>query len=164
MAWFEDADAVLAITSRSTNNKLVFEASPKKLSVTNQLGTSVVALVIQDHDGNVFLGDAIEENGSAVLTPSTYHKGVIKLRNFLIANMPELPAGYVDNRRSNRADYDIGTKQSLMETHFEAIISPLATGWGNGTYVAITATGVEVPLGLEKVSESNSFHVVRGTW
>jgi len=154
----------LAITARPTTNRLVFDSSQKPLTVTNQLGTSVLALVVQDHDGNIFLGEALEPGGSVELTPGTYSKGVMKIRTFLTENLPELPAGYVDNRRSNRGDYNVGTKESLMENQFQAIISPLAKGWGNGSYVAVTATGIEVPLGLEEVTESKSFHVVRGTW
>ena len=51
-----------------------------------------------------------------------------------------------------------------METQLGIITSPVAKEWGNGTYIAITEQGPEVSLGLEKITESNSFHIVRGTF
>ena len=157
----------LAITARPTKKQLLFETQPEELTVTNQLGTKVLALVVQDHQGNIFVGDSLDAEDSAKLTLSVYVQAASKIRKLLNDNLPELPAGFITNNSSRRNSYnDNGTamSDSLMELQFEAIVSPVATGWGNGTYLAVTATGIEVPLGVEGATESSSFHVVRGTW
>ncbi|NOZ41352.1 MAG: hypothetical protein GXP24_14165 [Planctomycetes bacterium] len=154
----------LAITARPTKKQLEFKVQPEQLSVTNQLGTQVLALVVQDHEGNIFVGDSLAAGGTAKLAPSTYVQAASKIRKLLTENLPQLPAGYVSKKRSYNGDYSVSMTESLMELHFETIVSPVATGWGNGTYVAVTATGIEIPLGVEGATESSSFHVVRGTW
>ena len=131
--------------------------------MTNQLGTEVSALFVQDHDGNIFLGESVAADGTAKLMRSTYVKAASKLRMILTENLPQLPAGYVE-RKQSYSNYSVPFTDSLMELQFEAMVSPVATGWGNGTYIAVTAKGIEVPLGLDGVTESDSFHVVRGTW
>ena len=153
----------LAITACPTKKELLFEATPEQFSVTNQLGSEVLALFVQDHNGNIFLGESVAADGTAKLTPSTYIKGASKLRMILTENLPQLPAGYVE-RKGSYGNYSVPFTDSLMELQFEAMVSPVATGWGNGTYIAVTAAGIEVPLGLEEVAESGSFHVIRGTW
>ena len=156
----------LAVTARSTKKKLQFEHLHGKLKVTNLLGTNVLALVVQDSDGNLFTCDSVDTEGSAVLEPSTYVKSAAKIRRFLTENIPQLPAGYVESRRnrSRRQNSGISMTDSLMELHFEAIVSPIAISWGDRTYVAITEAGIEVPLGLDDAMETSSFHIVRGSW
>ncbi len=154
----------LAITARLTKKQLEFEVQPEQLIVTNQLGTQVLALVVQDHEGNVFVGDSLDAEGTAKLAPSTYVQAASTIRKLLTENLPQLPVGFVSKKRLYNSDYGVSMTESLMELHFEAIVSPVATGWGNGTYVAVTATGIEVPLGVDGATESSSFHVVRGTW
>ncbi len=158
----------LAITARPTKKHLQFVAKPEQFSVSNHLGTQMLALVVQDQEGNVFVGNSLNAESSAELTPTTYAKAASVIRKLLAENLPQLPAGYVESKRSRRSrfsnDYGISMTDSLMELHFEAIVSPVATGWGNGTYLAITSTGIEVPLGVDEVSETCSFHIVRGTW
>lgn len=162
----------LAVTASPSKKQLIFKSQPDQLSVTNQLGTQVLALVVQDHEGNIFVGDQIDTEGTVTLSSSTYIKGASTLRKFLAENLPQLPAGYIESKTSRRSLYGSGNggnlgvpmTDSLMELHFEAIVSPAANGWGNGTYVAVTATGIEVPLGVEGATETSSFHVVRGTW
>jgi hypothetical protein len=46
----------------------------------------------------------------------------------------------------------------------EAIYSPVVDRWANGSYIAITERGIEVDYGVEDVIESDSLHVVCGTW
>ena len=154
----------LAITARATKKHLQFDAQANQLAVTNHLGTQVLALVVQDHEGSIFSADQIEVEGSEKLEPSNYVTAASKLRQHITENLPQLPAGYVEPKRSRRGDQGVATSEGLMELQLEAIVSPLAIGWGNGTYVAVTTGGIELPLGIDGATESNSFHVLRGTW
>lgn len=154
----------LALTARPTKKQLLFDEQMDELSVTNQLGTEVLAVFAQDHQGNVFLGEQVTTDGTLKLEPSNYSQAISKLRLFLTENLPELPAGYVQNKNTRRGDYNPPLSDSLLEVQLEAMVSPTASGWGDGTYIAITSTGVAIPLGVEDVTETSSFHVVRGTW
>ena len=154
----------LAITARPTEKRLQFKTESEQLTVTNQFGTDVLALIVQDHEGQIYFVDSVDTDGTVTLSPSTYIKAGSTLRNILTEHLPQLPAGYVQNKRSYNNDYNVSMTDSLMELQFEAMVSPVATGWGNGTYLAITAKGIEVPLGIDGATESSSFHVVRGTW
>ncbi len=154
----------LAVTSRPTQKRLTFSTQTDQCRATNHLETKVLALCVQDKQGNIFLGEELEPEETLTLQRSNYLKATSKLRLWLTENLPQLPAGYVESKRMRDRDYSAGMTESLMELHMEAIISPLATGWGDGTYVAITAAGIEVPLGVEGITETSSFHVVRGTW
>jgi len=154
----------LALTARVTKKQLQFDQQQAAVRVTNHLGTEVLALVMQDHAGNIYLGNQIAAEGTANLTPSTYLKAASQLRKWLTENLPQLPDGYIESKNFRRRNYNTPSSDSLMELHLEAFVSPTAQGWGPGTYVAITATGIEVPLGIEDAVETNSFHVVRGTW
>ena len=160
----------LAQTSRPTKNAIHFEATENQLNATNHLGSQVLALVVQDQQGKIYVADQLAEDASIALTASSHTDALSKLRLLITENLPQLPDGYVgggnygSNRRSRRNYNNVPLSDSLMELQLEAIMSPLAKDWGNGTYIAVTAEGIELSLGLEDATESNSFHVVRGTW
>ena len=156
----------LAITARPTKKQLQFKTDSEQLTVTNRLGTDVLALIVQGHDGQIYFVDSVDAEGTVTLSPSTYIKAASTLRKILTEHLPQLPAGYVEGTSSRQSynDYNVSMTDSLMELQFEAMVSPVAIGWGNGTYLAVTAEGIEVPLGIDGASESSSFHVVRGTW
>lgn len=154
----------LALTSKATQKQLRFEKQAEQFSAINQLGSKVLALVAQDDDGNIYTCDEIETDGTSVMQASNFIQAASKLRRFLVENQPQLPAGFDARNNRRRNQFGAATSTSLMELQFEAIVSPLASGWGERAFVAITETGIEVPLGVEGVTESGSFHLVRGIW
>lgn len=155
----------LTITARPSAKRLDFQTVADGLQVRNQLGTSVAMLIAQDADGNIFLGEGIDAEGQAKLKAANYLEAASLLRRLMTENLPQLPPGYVENNRGRRRrDYGNPFSESLMELQLEAISSPQATGWGNRTFIAVTADGIELPQGLDDLEENNSFHVVRGTW
>lgn len=155
----------LTITARPSAKRLDFQAVADGLQVRNQLGTSVAMLIAQDVDGNIFLGEGIDAEGQAILKAANYLEAASLLRRLMTENLPQLPPGYVENNRGRRSrDFGNAFSESLMELQLEAISSPQATGWGNRTFIAVTADGIELPRGLDDLEENNSFHVVRGTW
>lgn len=155
----------LTVSARPTARQLEIEQYLDGLSIVNQLGTEILALIVQDQDGKVFFGEEIDVDAKAALKPSSYEAGSATLRRFMTENLPQLPAGYVEsNRRVRQSDYGASITESLMELQLEAIASPQAIGWGNRTYIAITSQGIDLALGLEDIQETNSFHVVRGNW
>ncbi len=153
----------LAVTARASSKSLGFDTAPEGLRVTNQLGTDVLNLIVQDHQGNFFLGEKIEPDMQVLLQPCEHNKAAATLRRLLTENLAELPPGYIESNQ-RRKNYGNSMTESLMELQLEAITNPTSTGWGNGSYLAVTATGLEVPLGLDDVEETNSFHLVRGSW
>lgn len=153
------------ITARPTGKRLEFKSIGEELQVFNALETDVKTLIVQDHEGKFFLGESIEAGKQVELKPCEHGKAASALRLLLTENLPELPPGYVESsgyRRGN--DYGNPMSESLMELQIEAINSPTTSGWGNGSYLAVTEEGIELPLGLENAIETSSFHLVRGSW
>ena len=150
----------LTVASRTSTRKISFQSSARELVATNNLGVRILELIAQDHDGNIYQGGPIEPNDTLKLAPATKSEVQIKLRKILNENLEEMPPGYTDRGYS----YGYSISNGLLETHLQAIAHPLLENWGNGSYVAITEHGPEVVFGLEDVTESSSFHVVRGVW
>ena len=129
------------------------------------LGVDIEHVVVQDHDGNVYWAESIASEQAAPLAATTRSAAMTQLRTILSDNAPEFPAGSaLDTRNWRGNSLDSMPSENLMETHLSAIVSPTAKGWGDGVYYAFTRAGVEISLGLEGARESDSFHVVRGTW
>jgi len=160
----------LSIVARASNKRLVFESRQDRLAVANELGVDILWLAVQDHDGIIYVGDSIAVGGSSELEKSKTISAMSHLRTIINDNVPELPAGYLVSSKNQRSwrnskipeQYRLAT--NLMENQINSLISPLVEGWGNGSYIAITATGPELSLGVEDAIESDSFHVVRGSW
>lgn len=153
------------IAARQTTNRLQISQEDSGLKVINKLGVDVLGLVVQDHQGNLFLSQELPAGDSSNLTPTDRDVAMRWLRKEITDNEPELPAGDDGKRWGGGRWYsDWDLSRNLMETQIAALVSPQAKSWGNGTYIAITAEGAELSLGLEDVREEASFHLVRGTW
>ncbi|MEM9659170.1 MAG: hypothetical protein AAF961_12490, partial [Planctomycetota bacterium] len=85
-----------------------------------------------------------------------------RMRESLVLNEPEFPAGGGPSRRGRR----FGTQLSgnLMEAHFAALRADTTKQIGKRAYFAVTERGVAGALGLDDVTEEASYHVVRGRW
>jgi hypothetical protein len=152
----------LTITARPTNKRIEFELSDDGLRATNQLGVDVSTLAVQDEKGNFYLSEKISAGESILLPASDKTKVMTTMRALLAEHEPQFPAGaeVVSRRRYSREKLS----QNLMETELAALTSPVVQEWGSRSYVAITAQGVELNLGLEYATEQDSCHVIRGSW
>ena len=155
----------LTMTAQPCNRKLAFTRADKQLNVRNLLGTDVVKLIVQDDQGNLFVGEDISVDEKATLKPSNFVELSGQLRKIFSENLLQLPPGFIEGTRSRRnRNYGQSMTEGLMEVHFEAMTDPQAKGWGNGTYIAITSKALQLSLGLPHAKETESFHVVKGSW
>jgi len=157
----------LSIAARASKKGLRFEPQGDGLAVSNELGVGIVWLGVQDHDGKFYKGGEINAEGSGQLEPTEMIAAMGKLRLLLSENVPELPAGFIVTQRRGsygRSLDNYPLSNNLMEAQINSVVSPITSGWGDGTYVAITTAGPELSLGIEDAIESGSFHVVRGSW
>ncbi|NOY29349.1 MAG: hypothetical protein GXP28_03980 [Planctomycetes bacterium] len=157
----------LSIAARASKKGLRFEPQENGLSVSNELGIEIIWLVVQDHDGKFYVGEKIDAEGSGRLAPTEMIAAMAKLRTLITENIPELPTGFVvalSRGYARQLSQNFSLSSSLMEAQINSVVSPLVKGWGNGAYVAITAAGPELSLGVDDAIESGSFHVVRGSW
>ncbi len=160
----------LTISARPSARKISFQSSNETLTATNQLGTKILTLIVRDHEGNFYMGNDIDARQTGSLEPSESLAAILELRKLVTENDPEFPAGLEMAQLTNRSrgygyfDQDSPNAESLLEDYLGSLISPLSDGLDHGVYIAITAEGIEVSLGLEDAIESASFHVVRGAW
>ena len=163
----------LTISSQATKKKIAFDLLENGMQVTNQLGTEIVALFARDKDGNFYLDSNIAPDQTSQPNLSESIPTTLELRKIVSDNEPEFPAGLEaaqlanmrgSRRRNNRYQSSLVQSQGLLEDYLKSFISPTSIVLAPGSYLAITATGLDVDLGLEEVTESSSFHVVKGTW
>ena len=155
----------LTIAARPSTKHLLFDRIGEDLVVTNNLGVEIVALAVQGHDRKMYYSSEVAPEASQKLVHGEMRVALKELRQLFTENLPQFPADYDTNRRGrNIRPSRAVTSTNLMEARFKAFVSPVANTWEKGSYVAITRQGAEVALGREDVVESDSFHVIRGTW
>ena len=161
----------LTISARASKKRLAFRQANDNVTVANHLQTDIKLLFVRDQDGQFYLNRDINKDESIPLTKSNPQETILELRKIVSDNEPEYPPGLevaqVNRRRSRRnrsPQQDPTQLQSLLDNTINASISPLSDGLAPGTYLAITSEAPEVALGLEEVTESASFHIVRGSW
>jgi len=150
------------ITSRPTSKHIDFRKTDEGLQATNNLGVDVLALAVQDTSGELYLAENLAAESSISLAASTKAEVMLMIRTLLSSQEPQFPAGA--EVRTRRGYSRKTLSQNLMETELAALTSPAIKGWGNRSYVAITSAGIEVDLGIERVIEQDSCHVIRGSW
>ncbi len=152
----------LSITARATENRLRISKNEEQLKVTNNLGVECLYLAIRDEAGQYYLATGFKDGASMMLNPTGCSDVSKVIREQFLENEPIFPAG--GDIRGRRTDNQLRLDQGLLETQIKAIGTLTSKEWAKQTYVAITATGIEVELGLESVQENHSFHVVKGVW
>ncbi len=158
------------ITARPTSKKLLLRSTGNELHVTNQLGVEVLALLVRDHDGNVYQHNKLAIDESARLSPSKEKGLKAKLRKLISENEPQMPvdADFGLGNFNGPVDWSpygtVSMQSSLMETQLRTLVLSGNKTWGPGSYIAITAQGVCLSLGLDEAREEASFHAIRGTW
>ncbi len=174
----------LSVRARKSPYHLGLESHDGQLTATNKLATRILFVAAVDDQGNVFSGEAIDEDATVRLKPTTYSEVLKLLRQRILENQPEMPLALADEqnnislaerrgrrrRLQQRYDLDYGIER-LSDNLLSGAISNLAENNAEGTlnlppnsYVAITETGPEVALGVEGAEEEASFHVLVGHW
>jgi hypothetical protein len=154
----------LTVAARNTDKKLQFQYKGDSLTVKNHLGVEIVSLVIQDHEGRWYQCGELDSSGTTKLLPVEERNAMKELRKLFTDNQPQLPVDYIGGRRGYYPYEDYTISSNLMEMQLNSILSPVGSSWTKGSYVAVTRQGVEVSLGHPEAVESDSFHVIRGTW
>ncbi|MBC8869140.1 MAG: hypothetical protein H8E44_06965 [Planctomycetes bacterium] len=150
------------------------ETAPR---VTNNLEADIAKLVICDSAGQYYWAENIE-TGKRVqpqqIEPSEAAK---RLRVAYDVNRPAVPEGF--DPRYYRSSFGFGRMwwtdvdqslrppgfdQGVLERNVQNAIYTDVKNMKPRTYVAITRTSAESPLGYQASQEEASFHVVSGRW
>ncbi|QDT73752.1 hypothetical protein I41_29430 [Lacipirellula limnantheis] len=152
-----------AIAARKSDKRLDLRVTAEGLRLTNRLGAELVGAAVQDHDGSFYWCETLPADKGVIVPPLQQNQVASRVRRLFTENLPELPAGD-DGRRNSSGYYSFAVSDSLMEGRLGAINSPQVTGWGPGRYIAFTATAIELTPGVDGIDESDSFHVIEGSW
>lgn len=153
----------LNIAARATKKRLDLRPTAKGLRVVNRLGVDVAQLAVQDHSGKFYWCENLAAGEGGVFPVVTQRTVSSNVRRLFLEHALDYPAGAEQPDYTGNI-YGFQITRNLMEGHLEAIGSPLATGWGAGSYVAFTNRGVELDLGVDSAAEEASFHVIQGEW
>lgn len=172
----------LTVRARKSPARIEFARAEDKLLATNQLGAPILYLAVVDESGNVYSGEAIDDNTKIALQPSTHSDALRILRDWMLQNQPQMPPELLASRASSSkpgpprrffrgpGDPDVSVahmSDNVLNTALADLVAGNAEGVLNvprRSYIAITETGPEIELGLEDATEEASFHVLQGTW
>lgn len=172
----------LSIRARKTPARIQLEQDDVRLVATNKLGTRIEYLAVVDESGNISAGEAIDDGVRVELQASTHSDALRVLRERIVAHQPRMPpelAGSqepdsLSHRRQQYfrrfADPQVGIErlsENALDRAIADLVAPTADGVLNlppRSYVAVTATGPEVDLGLPDAEEEASFHLLLGNW
>ncbi len=150
------------MAARPSSKRLELRAGDAGLRIVNRLGVRVLRAALQDHEGKQYWCEDLPDGEGRVVPAVERLLIATNMRKTFSENFPEFPGGA--GGLTYASYYGYGLSHNLMEARLEAINSPMVDSWGDGTYLAITDHGVELDLGLDDVSEENSFHVIEGSW
>ncbi len=154
----------LTIASRLSPRQIAFESVVEGLQATNRLGVDIRTLLVVDAEGKIYLAENLPADESRLLPQSTQVQAMMQLRSQFSENEPQFPPGTMESLTVEGNIRSFPFSQNLMETQLSAISSAVFQGWSPRTFIAVTDHGMDLSLGLEEISESASFHVVRGQW
>jgi hypothetical protein len=170
----------LVVQSGRSERELVVRSSQDVAapSVENRLGADLVWLVLRDADGRLFRGEALPAGQTARLQPCEPAAATAELQRWYDGFRPEFPEGYDPNYYRNSfgfshryywssVDHEFpppSFSQGLLERNLVLRTRSGIDGLPHRSYLAVTASGVEVPLGYPQLREESSFHFVFGRW
>jgi hypothetical protein len=154
----------LSITSRDTPQRVEFNKEGARLRAKNLLEANILTIVVEDHEGNVFVGKDLKGGQEVALEPSDQIQAMSLLRNLISDAAPQFPPGTMETLPMTGGIELLPFSRNLMETHISAITGTVAKNWGPGSYTAITDRGIAVSLGIKDIRENSSFHILRGIW
>lgn len=150
------------------------ESTPR---VTNNFSADIAKLVICDSAGRYHWAEDIEKGEQFEPQRIEPSEAAKRLRLAYDENRPALPAGF--DPRYYRSSFGFGRywwtdvdqglpppglDQGVLERAVQRAIYTDAKAMKPRTYVAITKTSAEAPLGHEASREEASFHVIYGRW
>jgi hypothetical protein len=133
-------------------------------------------LILCDRQGNFFRADeplAAGETQNLVPLPTEQVHGL--LSGIVNSHEREFPEGYdpvAEERRTNtpwnRMYWGSSTtavqETGILESNIAALKGTAGSVPGPGMYVAVLEKNPDVPLGVSKVTEAESFHLLVGRW
>lgn len=141
--------------------------------VTNGLEGTIERLFLCDAQGKFFEAEEpLAADKSQALKPIKAEEFHLSINQIIGEHRPEFPEGYdpvAEERRTysswNRYYWGRTSNSAVLETSIlETNLAALRDYLTPGTYLAVTKTNPGVPLGIEKVTEAQSFHVIVGRW
>jgi hypothetical protein len=146
--------------------------------VENRLEAHVRYLLLRDRGGAYFSTRDLAANATAMLSPIDPAAAEKELHQLADAVAPSFPGDearfnnsimrmLMPQRRGFGGDSAAGDpmmETSLLESQIAAATSPWKQPLAPGTYVAVTERCPAVPIGVPKVREEASLHVVRGRY
>ncbi len=170
-----------AIVTRAASTKArlkVGKTAGEKLPVTNELQATLPYLLVMDDAGDYFAGENIPA-GAAQLTKITSSEAAGELSKRLREFQPAFPDGYDESMHDSPLDlwsfgpryygqYGRGAQtsqaSSLLERRLTRFSHLAAQPLEPRSYVAISETAPDVPLGVAKTKQYVSLHVIEGNW
>jgi hypothetical protein len=174
------------VTARAAASSRGLDVAPSadggSCAVRNRLGSHVHELLLCDEHGKFHHGVSLAPDARATLVPLTTQKdldaalGVFAQR--LGSNAPALPTDMLESESAgdffflftrrwhwNMQDSEVESPESLLESGLaDARADVHSRSLAPRSYVAIVDRPSEIAVGIEDPTETQSLHVIRGTW
>lgn len=157
------------------------KAAGQPPSIENKLESEIRYLLLRDSRGDYYFAQGLDNAAKqdlAQIDPIAAEKDLRKLAD---AVEPDLPRGYDPNIHNNNAlsflnpNYGWGGNvdgsaarplmaASLLEKNIVESVLPSKRPLDPGTYTAIVETSAAVPVGVPRVRQEASLHVIRGRY
>jgi hypothetical protein len=174
----------LAIRSGKSQRKLELLTAGERIRASNRLGADLEFVLAIGDDGKLFVGENVAAGARANLQPIARNDAIRRLRDLVVANAPQAPdalaaadSDFADLQRARRRRQGYGRYASgygserLGDNLAQEALAELAgleaapaLQLPPRSYVAVTKTGADIPLGTTDVTELASFHVIVGRW
>ncbi|HEY3392620.1 MAG TPA: hypothetical protein VGK58_07925 [Lacipirellulaceae bacterium] len=174
----------LAIRSGKSSRKLELLAARDKMRATNRLGADIQFVLTIGADQKLFVGENIASGGRTNLEPIARNDAIRRLRDLVVKNTPQAPEALADvesdfaetqrwqRQRNYGGRYGSAYGGERLGTNLaQGALAQLAGLEGTPalqlpprSFVAVTRTGMDVPLGISGATELASFHVIVGRW
>ncbi len=178
--WLPSRTAVqhLVLRKGEAKHRLdILSTAGNDLEISNQLGADIEWLLVRKADSDWKVGYEIPVGSKRKLEPITLTKATVDLRILAVENKPSMPDGagkeagdMLANFGNSRSKRDFGSA-NLEENLLNRFIERLSGIDGSRglavptqSYIAVTRSAVEAPLGLAEIEESGSFHITVGKW
>jgi len=163
--------------------KLIVKEGPsagQPPEVENKLTSNIRYLLLRDSRGDYFAAHSVANAAQAKLAKIDPANSEKELRKLAQAVEPDLPRNYDPNVHNNalsflnpnygyRGGVDGSAAQplmaaSLLERNLTESLLPTKQPLQNGTYIAVVESSPAVPVGVPRVRQEASFHVIRGRY
>ena len=150
--------------------------------IENRLESEIRYLLLRDSRGDYFAGKMVGQDAKAKLAKIDPAAAEKELRKLADAVEPDLPRGYDPNIHNNNAlsflngnyggawnNVDASAAKplmaaSLLEKNIVECILPSKRPLEPGSYTAVVDASPAVPIGVPRVREEASLHVIRGKY